>query len=193
MTSRATHGLPAPFFDLAMGVVFVFMALFMLSTFDTPRPSAGAITPKAEFMFELTWEDGSADDIDLYVRGPDGKVVYFAKRETALMSLDRDNVGRNNTVEMPDGTKQEIADRRETVTVRSLVPGEYTINAHAYRKNDAGPTKAKLTVTKINPFRVVTVAEAIIDTERQETTMATMRVSADGSAEAYLVPVRMVE
>lgn len=191
--ANRTHGLPAPFFDLAMGVVFVFMALFMLSTFDTPKPSAGTLTPKAEFIVELTWNDGSADDIDLMAKGPDGNIVYFSKRETALMALDRDNVGTNNVVDMADGTKQQIADRRETVTIRSLVPGEYSFNALAYRKNDPGPTKVGLKITKLNPYHVVTVAEVTMDTERQETTMATMRVAADGSAEAYLVPVRMVQ
>ena len=75
MTARASAELPAPFFDFAMSVLFVFMALFVLSTMDTPRPAAGVLTPKAEFLVEMTWDNGSASDVDLYAKGPDGKVI----------------------------------------------------------------------------------------------------------------------
>lgn len=185
--------LPAPFFDFAMSVLFVFVALFMLSTMTEPQPpQAGIITPKAEFLIELTWDDGSRDDVDLYARGPDGKVVFFGRRDSSLMFLDRDNVGSNNTVESAAGPL-ELRDRKEVVTVRAVVPGEYTFNGHMFRKNSPAPVKLKLQVIKLNPFRVVAAAETTFDTQGQEQNLVAMSVGPAGDVTAvYTVPVKMV-
>lgn len=189
--ARSSPDLPAPFFDFAMSVLFVFVAFFMLSTMDTPKPAAGVVTPKAEFLVELTWNDGSSDDVDLYARGPDGKVVYFRNRTTGLMFLDHDNIGSNNTVESAEGGKVAIKDRRETVTIRAVAPGEYLFNAHAYRL--ASPNKLRLQVTKLNPYRVVTVAEANFDTAGQEQNLVAMTVNGAGEVTSvYTVPVKLV-
>ncbi|MEZ0212397.1 MAG: hypothetical protein ACAH27_05535 [Xanthobacteraceae bacterium] len=179
-----------------MGVVFVFMAMFMLSTFDVPRPvGLGIVTPKAEFLVELTWQDGSPDDIDLYGRGPDGAIIYFGRRDTASMFLDIDNRGKSNAVPQPGGGSKDIPDRREIMTIRAIVPGEYVFNAHFYSKDSLPGDVARLrmTVTKINPYRVVTVAEATFDTEGEEKTMVNFKVDAAGEiGEVYLAPVKMV-
>ena len=181
MTARASAELPAPFFDFAMSVLFVFMALFMLSTMDTPKPSAGVLTPKAEFLVEMTWDDGSSSDVDLYAKGPDGRVVFFGSRKTEVMFLDNDNVGTGNG---------QVNDRREIVTVRAVSPGTYTFNAHAYRL--AGPVSVKLRVLKLNPYSVVSETSYAFDTQGQERTLAAMNVRADGSAEPYEAQTRMV-
>lgn len=174
--------LPATFFDFAMSVLFVFVALFMLSTMDTPRPpQAGVLTPKAEFLIEITWDDGSTSDVDLYARGPDGKVVYFGSRRTETMFLDQDNTGNGNG---------EIKDRREIVTVRAIEPGDYVFNVHCYRCTSQ--VNVKLRVLKLNPFSVVKDTSYAFDTQGQERTLAAMTVRADGSVEAFEANVKMV-
>ena len=179
--TRASAELPAPFFDFAMSVLFVFMALFMLSTMDTPKPAAGVLTPKAEFLVEMTWDDGSASDVDLYAKGPDGKIVFFGSRKTEVMFLDTDNTGSGNG---------SIQDRREVVTIRAIEPGRYEFNAHAYRI--AGPVNVKLRVLKLNPYSVVKESSVTFDTQGQERTLAAMNVRADGSAEVFEQQTRMV-
>lgn len=181
MTARTSAELPAPFFDFAMSVLFVFMALFVMSTMDTPKPAAGVLTPKAEFLVEMAWDDGSASDVDLYARGPDGKIVFFGARKSEVMFLDNDNVGTGNGA---------IADRREIVTVRAVAPGTYTFNAHAYRL--ASLVTVKLRVLKLNPYRVVKEASYAFDTQGQERTLAAMVVRSDGTAEPYETQTRMV-
>ena len=181
MTARASAELPAPFFDFAMSVLFVFMALFMLSTMSEPKPAAGVLTPKAEFLAELTWDDGSSSDVDLYARGPDGRVVFFGSRKTEVMFLDNDNVGSGNG---------EIKDRREIVTVRAIAPGRYSFNAHCYRCS--GTANVKLRLVKLNPYSVVSERAVTFDTQGQERTLGAMTVRADGSAEAYETQTRMV-
>lgn len=181
MSASRSAELPAPFFDFAMSVLFVFMALFMLSTMDTPKPAAGVLTPKAEFLAELTWDDGSSSDIDLYAKGPDGKIVFFGSRKTEVMFLDTDNTGSGNG---------SVVDRREVVTVRAIEPGSYYFGAHAYRL--AGPVNVKLRVLKLNPYSVVSERAVTFDTQGQERTLAAMNVRADGAAEPYEAQTRMV-
>ncbi|MGX1786810.1 hypothetical protein ACWIGM_08745 [Bosea sp. NPDC055332] len=165
-----------------MSVLMVFVALFVLATFDTPRPpQAGVLTPKAEFLIELTWDDGSASDVDLYGRGPDGKVVFFGSRRTEIMFLDQDNTGSGNG---------SVVDRREIVTVRAIEPGSYYFGAHAYRL--ASPVNVKLRVIKLNPYSVVSERAVTFDMQGQERTLAAMTVRADGSAEPYEAQTKMV-
>lgn len=181
MRKRAREGLSPSFLDMAMTVVCVLLAMMLISVFDDPKPSAGALTPKAEFLAELTWDDGSSSDVDLYARGPDGKVVFFGSRKTEVMFLDNDNTGSGN------GT---IQDRREIVTVRAVVPGNYSFNAHCYRC--AGAANVKLRVIKLNPYSVVSERAVVFDTQGQERTLGAMVVREDGTAEAYETQTRMV-
>lgn len=181
MKTRAREGLSPAFLDMAMTVVCVLLAMMLISVFSDPKPAAGALTPKAEFLVEMTWDDGSASDVDLYAKGPDGRVVFFGSRKTEVMFLDNDNTGTANG---------SVADRREIVTVRAVAPGTYTFNAHAYRL--AGPVSVKLRVLKLNPYSVVSERSYQFDTQGQERTLAAMVVRSDGSAEVFEQQTRMV-
>ena len=196
MRTRQASGIPAPFLDMAMGVIFVFLAVIMISTVDEPKKSVTeAPVPKAEFLIQLSWDDNSQDDIDLYVRSPDNQVVYFSRRQTPLMFLDADNLGMNNTINMPDGSITPVPTRREVVTVRALMPGEYVVNAHFYKKSSPPGTVDHLVmnVTKLNPFAEVTRAETTFDTQGQEQTLANFTVEPDGKVTSvFLAPVTLV-
>lgn len=189
-------GIPLPFFDLAMGALFVLMAVVMISTPEEPKKAAvDAPVPKAEFLVTLDWTDGSPDDIDLYLRSPDGKITYFSNRQSAVAFLDSDNLGSGNTVSLPDGSYVSVPTRREVITIRAIVPGEYVCNAHFYRRHGDGskPDHLTLTVTKLNPFAEITRATAVFDTQGQEQTLANFTVAADGSVSSvFLAPVNLV-
>lgn len=181
MTKRAREGLSPAFLDMAMTVVCVLLAMMLISVFSDPKPAAGVLTPKAEFLVEMTWDDGSASDVDLYAKGPDGKIVFFGSRKTEVMFLDTDNTGNGNG---------SVVDRREVVTVRAVVPGRYEFNSHCYRCN--GPVNVKLRVLKLNPYSVIKEAAVTFDMQGQERTLAAMHVRADGSAEVFEQQTRMV-
>lgn len=178
---RAREGLSPAFLDMAMTVVCVLLAMMLISVFSDPKPAAGVLTPKAEFLVEMTWDDGSASDVDLYAKGPDGKIVFFGSRKTEVMFLDTDNTGTGNG---------QINDRREVVTVRAIEPGAYVFGAHAYRL--AAPVTVRMRVLKLNPYSVVSERAVTFDTQGQERTLAAMHVRADGSAEAFEQQTRMV-
>jgi hypothetical protein len=189
MSSRTREGLSPAFLDMAMCIVCVLLAMMLISVFQDPKPAEGAVTPKAEFLVEMTWDDGSTDDVDLYARGPDGKVVFFGNRTTGLMFLDRDNLGSNNTVATATGTL-ELKDRREIVTIRALAPGEYVFNSFCHRCTRTNAVK--LRVVKLNPYAVVAAAETTLDQQGQERTMVAMTVDANGTASPYAAQVKMV-
>jgi hypothetical protein len=162
-----------------MTLVCALVVVVAASVVAKPKQNEAAIVAKAEFIIELSWPDGSINDIDLYARGPDKRVVYFGNMRSALMHLDVDNRGVNNALPMPDGTTKQILDRREILTIRSCQPGSYTTNVHAYRWRGIRPEQARVRIIKVNPYRDVVDRTLMFDAERQEQTVATFIVNRD--------------
>lgn len=192
MSPTKRKGLPAPFFDFAMSVLLVFIALFFISTFEETAKNKAEL-PKAEFLIEMVWDNDSMDDVDLYVRDPVGNIVYFGHRDQPLLGLDVDNQGVNNLITMPDGTKKLVHERKEIVSIRAIVPGEYTINAHMYSKRDETPVGVKIRLIKVNPYKDVTTAEEQFDAKGQEKTLLNFTVNAQGEVDSmYVSPTKLV-
>lgn len=190
------RGVPAAFLDMAWTVVCVLFALVLISVVQKKTPPApGQVTPKAEFLVQLDWDDNSPHDVDLYVRGPDGKLVFFLRRDAGYMFLDRDNVGRNNSVSLPDGGEAQIPSRREIVTIRSIVPGDYIVNAHVYAEHGTThlPIHARLTVTKLNPYRLVTQVERVLTEVGEEQTLTNFTVGRSGEVTVFYAPERLTK
>ena len=104
-----------------------FIALLAMN----PEAKSGKIDTKAEFIISLTWPDNHPDDIDLYAEDPVGNIVWYHVRESGFMVLDRDDRGGlNNTIVVAEQDPSPI--RQETVSIRGIVPGEYTVNVNHY-------------------------------------------------------------
>lgn len=186
-------GVPAPLADLAFSVIFVLLGFVFLSNFEQPKKETGLVTPKAEFMITMDWTDGSRDDVDLYVKGPDDRVVFFKAKYTPLMFLDTDNTGNNTRVSLPTGESIEALSRREIVTLRGFMPGTYTVNIHAYAKRESAPTPVTVTIIKINPYAVLTATRETLVEEGQELTIANFTVNDDGTVKrVFHAPERFV-
>lgn len=188
------RGLPGCFFDLAMGALFGLLAVVAVSTVK-PSKADGITTPKAEFEVELTWPDNSPTDYDLYVKSPDGQIVFFKNKTTALMGLDRDNTGiSSNTVEMPDGGTKVMPDRTEIITIRGIVAGTFQVNVHAYRRDTGMPPEdVRVRVIKINPYSVVFDDTKSFDAMGEEKTYVNFTVTDSGAvSEVFVSPSKMV-
>ena len=93
-----------PFTDLLFNALLTFTFLFfMVLLLLNPPAKSGIIDPKAEFMITATWEDGSPNDVDVWVEGPGGKLVWYKKSQDGLMHLDRDDRGLTNDMQLIDG------------------------------------------------------------------------------------------
>jgi hypothetical protein len=107
-----------------------FLALLVMN----PEAKSGKIDSKAEFIITMGWPDNHPDDIDLYVEDPLGNIAWYHQREAGFLVLDRDDRGALNDSIVVNGKKIASPIRQEIVSVRGIVPGEYTVNVHYYLK-----------------------------------------------------------
>ena len=120
------------------------------------------VESKAEFFISMTWPDDHPDDFDLFVQDPVGNVVWYRRRDIGFMSLERDNRGSANDFMLVGGQKVRSAARQELVSIRGIVPGEYTVNIYHFTAQSDLPVPVTVTVDKLNP-RVSAVAKKTLD------------------------------
>jgi hypothetical protein len=155
-----------------------FLALLVMN----PEAKQGKIDTKAEFIVTMTWPDNHPDDIDLYVEDPLGNIVWYHTREAGFMVLDRDDRGGINNSIMVNGKRIMSPIREETVSIRGIVAGEYTVNVHYYLRTVTTPVPVAVKVEKINPMLEVIHYDTItLDHAGQEKTALRFRVAEDGS------------
>lgn len=124
-------------------------------------PKAKGPEQKAEYLVSLDWPvQGSDADVDLWVRMPNGKPVFYASREVACGTLDRDSRGSvDDHITLADGSVVKVDSNKETVTLRCVEAGHYDVAAHLYAFRDATPIqetngyglKVHVEVTRLNP------------------------------------------
>jgi hypothetical protein len=155
-----------------------FISLLMMN----PEAKEGKVESKAEFIISVSWPDNHPDDIDLYVEDPLSNVVWYHQREAGFMVLDRDDRGGANDFIMVSGKKVLSPIRQETVSIRGIVAGEYTVNINHYLATAREPVPVQVKVEKVNPIvDVVFYDTVILNKTGQERTAVRFRVAEDGS------------
>jgi hypothetical protein len=148
-----------------------FMLLILAITQVNPESKNAEIELKAEFIITMTWPDESKDDVDLFVKMPNGDTVSFRNKSMAFAELDRDDLGeRSDKVRMPGGETMIIKENFEHVTIRRSMSGKYVVNALMYHKLDNAPTKVKIKVEQLNPYKLILVRDLILTDNREEET-----------------------
>jgi len=118
---------------------FLCCLLLVVYTLIAPPRQPASIETLGEYAVEVSWPASRNDDIDTYVQDPAGNVVSFTNHDVGLMHLDHDDLGQSSDREQY-GTKVTVVRRNEErVVLRGVIPGEVTVNVHAYRKATAGP------------------------------------------------------
>jgi hypothetical protein len=154
-----------------------FIALLAMN----PEAKEGKIESKAEFIITMTWPDDHPDDIDLYAEDPLGNIVWYHVREAGFMVLDRDDRGSANNSITVDGRKVSSPVRQETISIRGIVPGEYTVNVHYFLATKGGPVPTVIKVEKINPtVEVISYDTVPLTRMGEEKTAVRFRLGADG-------------
>jgi hypothetical protein len=153
-----------------------FIALLVIN----PEAKQGKIDSKADFIITMSWPDSHPDDIDLYAEDPLGNIVWYHVREAGFMVLDRDDRGGLNNSIVVDGKRMSSPIRQETVSIRGIVAGEYTVNVNHYLATTNAPVSVAVKVEKVNPtVEVVHYDTLVLDHAGQERTAVRFRV-ADG-------------
>src|SRR5215813_13018660 len=153
-----------------------FIALLVMN----PEAKQGKIDTKAEFIITLGWPDSHPDDIDLYAEDPLGNIVWYHEREAGFMVLDRDDRGGLNNSITVNGRKVLSPIRQETVSIRGIVAGEYTVNVYHFIAMGREPVPVSVKVEKLNPT-VQVVYYGTMMLERAGTERTAVRFSVDDS------------
>ncbi len=135
-------------FNSLLGFAFMFVIAFSLMS---DPGQTGNVAAKAEVLITVRWPDGHPDDIDAVVEDPAGNLVWYHNQDTGLMHLDRDDRGTFADRILIDGREVSNPINQETVSLRSLVPGEYVVNLLHYKANYSAPVPVSVTVEKLNP------------------------------------------
>lgn len=160
------------FNDTLFCVLMGFFMLLMIAIVMINEESKNAdVELKAEFIVTMTWPDGSKDDVDLFVKMPNGDVVNFLNKNKSFAELDRDDLGeRTDKVRLPGGEIIIIKENFEHVTIRKSMSGKYIVNALMYHKGDSAPTKVNIKIEQLNPYKLISVKDITLTNKGQEET-----------------------
>jgi hypothetical protein len=165
------------YIDLLMNLSISFAAIFMLSVMLINRPvkAQHAVDERARILIVMTWDQQSADDLDLWVKTPGGEKVGYTHPNGLIANLQRDDMGPiNDYIELPDGRRQYRRFNQEITSIRSMADGHYTVNVEFFRRHpdpesgrrSQGPVKCTVELIQVDPSykqleqRAVTLAEA---------------------------------
>jgi len=166
----------------SLGCVIVLFAISLLII--SPFKSQDGLEHKAEFIISTEWDSESNDDVDSYLQDPNGNIVNFQRREDGLMHLDRDDTGKkNDQIKTKSGENISFAENIENVSIRAIMPGEYTFNVHMYSKNDVDVEEREVSIKiiKINPvLKTVASKKVILKKTGDEVTVFRFTITADG-------------
>ena len=171
------------FLDLVFNILMIFFMLLVLTIIKiNPEAKNKDVELKAEVIVTLEWDKKSKDDVDLMMRTPDGSVIFYGKKDGKLASLDRDDRGQINDYVTINGKLQVIEENWEHITIRKLVPGEYTITAYMFHKVDQHPIDVSIKVDKLNPtYSNIYVGSVSMSKQKQEMTLLNFIVDSSGN------------
>jgi hypothetical protein len=166
---------------LFKGLQVVAFLFFIALLAMNPEAKEGKVESKAEFIITMSWPDDHPDDLDLYAEDPLGNIVWYHVREGGFMMLDRDDRGSANNTITVDGRKITSSFRQETISIRGIVPGEYTVNVHYFLATKGGPVPAVVKVEKVNPVVEVVAYDTVqLGRMGEEKTAVRFRLAANG-------------
>lgn len=184
--------------DVCINLVLVFAVLLRLSiVMANAEQQKNHQTTHAAFLVKINWPSESKDDVDLYVSDPLNQIVYFRQKQIGLMSLDRDDTGREqNMVTLPDGRVVQSQFNEEQVNIRGIIEGEYVVNVHMYRKSDDLPTKVEVALFKSGAGGDMEIHKQMVTltTEREEETAFRFTLTRDaGVVDVNRLPKHFVD
>lgn len=160
------------FIDMLLsGQMNLFILFLMALALVNPKASKDGIPPKAEYILAMEWASGVDCDVDLWVRGPGGGVVWFRNKDTQGMHIERDDTGMLNDTYIvgANGKTVMTTENIEHWVLRAVTPGTYTVNAHLYACRPSlqlavgtNAIQVNFTLTKVNPLLSVVAQDMVV-------------------------------
>jgi hypothetical protein len=189
-------------FSLTFAKALLVFCVILFLMINPNQKKEDGIKPKIEYMITMSWPTDLDYDVDIWIKDPDGKVLYYENKEVGFMTLERDDLGKTNNTVMVQGQEISILNNEELVSVRGFNPGEYVINAHLYSAlrittpQVIKPFNVTITIQKMNPtVTIVYQGVAVIDTVRQEVHIVRFTMESDGTMKGFTsdLPVNLRE
>jgi len=166
-------------FNALLGFTFLFFCAFVLITDPEAK---GKINPNAEVLISVSWAPNHPDDVDAVVEDPRGNLVWYHNKDTGLMHLDRDDRGTLQDTVVIDGQTLVSPINQETVSLRSLGPGEYVVNLLHYKSHYDEPLEVTVKIEKLNPSVTLEYyGHHELNGAGDEVTAVRFKVESDGS------------
>jgi len=174
--------------DIVFLMAAGFFILFMVALwYVNPIAKLGKIDNKAEFVVNMEWPGDINADIDMWMMDPNGTFIWFSSKtpNDSPVSLERDDLGHSNDTIMINGVPVILKRNLETITIRSILPGEYIVNIHFYsNRAGRGDIPVSLRVDKLNPkvkTIFVTNEPIILKAAKDEKMVVRFTVDSDGT------------
>ena len=168
------------FVDLLFNLLVGFTSLFIIAfLMINPVSQTGQTTPPVRMFVEIEWDNELTQDMDLFVRGPNGDTVYYANKDGGYVVLQRDDLGSTNDTYILNGERIVIKRNYEIANFSDLPAGEYVIGVF-YFSRLGDPIDVKTTVRSISPHRLVYEGTAEALTPRTERTLLSFVIDKDG-------------
>ena len=189
------------FVDLLFNLLVGFTSLLLLAfLYINPIAEEGKIDPVTKLLVIMTWPNESAADVDLWVRGPDGRVCSYTTKDQGYIILERDDLGMTNDAIEVDDKIIYIKRNIESTSITELIKGEFVINVHnyshafqaygAYLDEKDYPIPVEIKVIQMNPFKIL-FARTVKLEYREEKTVVSFEVTADGKVEDMRTDVKI--
>lgn len=164
-------------FNLLVGFTSLFVIAFMMIN---PISKTGEMTPPIKMFVEIEWPEDLNTDIDLFVRGPDGRLVYYANKDSGYITLERDDLGWGSDTYEINGQEVTVHRNYEVANFSELPPGEYVI-AVFYFSTEGPAIDVPVNVRTVSPHRVVYEGALENLTPRTERTVVSFTVDEHGN------------
>lgn len=172
-------------------LVFCVVLFLMIAP---PKKEEAGVKPKMEYLISISWPINVDADVDVWLRDPDGNIIWYGNKEAGLINLERDDMGRRNNKMMVGDREIIKLTNEELISFRGFKPGEYIINVHLYSYGIAfnygeplaAPLPIQVTITKMNPsVTVVWAGNATLEYLRQETHVVRFILDEDGRTSGF--------
>ena len=171
-------------FLLLSGVTILWVLSFLL--INPVAKQADIITP-AQIMITMDWGKDSEDDIDLWLRTPNGNIIYFGNKDSGGANLERDDLGiASDCIQKSDFTKTCIYVNREVIMLRGLQQGEYQLKFVVYSNRPDGiGSPATIEIIDLNPYKVEFSKDFNYSVPKSSISIIRFTVDADGNIESF--------
>ena len=163
-------------FNCVLGITTLFIVAYLLIA-PPGEKNINDIKSQVKLMITMNWPDGNPDDVDLWVKGPNDKIIGHPMKDKALFHLDRDDRGEyGDTIIGPDGEPFTNPRNNENVFIREWLPGNWTVNVHMYAMRQKTPTPVVLELIKIHPYKILTSTTVTMNYSGEEVTAFNFKI-----------------